>query len=241
MHLHFSHVRDRPLGVQVEQQPPIVNVQQGEAQVNVEQAQPIVDVQQAPPTVDIQQGDAQVQVETTGTPAVSASIAEGAEISTTTEEGAPEVEVTSDGEPTIIVEQEDLEQLAAATAVAVFEIEFAFNSDVLPDAEREAILREVADIVQSTPSAAVLLTGHASAEGDAAYNMQLSKRRVDVVESALVELGVDAAMIRTRSLGGRRTSVALKSASSTPARSAADPPPSPGMRLGGPLGRPFSV
>ena len=51
------------------------------------------------------------------------------------------------------------------------------------------------------PQASLVLQGHADRRGTERYNMGLSERRVDRVKSFLVDLGVPAASIQTKSFG----------------------------------------
>jgi outer membrane protein OmpA-like peptidoglycan-associated protein len=65
-------------------------------------------------------------------------------------------------------------------------IKFAFNSDALP-ADAPAKLAEFGHILSMThhPVLNIDLTGHASSEGDDAYNLDLSRRRAESVKKAI--------------------------------------------------------
>ena len=90
---------------------------------------------------------------------------------------------------------------AATGAIAVLEVEFGFDSAEVPDGARTEVLAEVAGMVGASEGSTVLLTGHASPIGNAAYNLELSERRVGAVAAVLMELGVPDAAISTRAQG----------------------------------------
>ena len=57
------------------------------------------------------------------------------------------------------------------------------------------------DILDKNPKGIVLIQGHASQEGDAEYNLNLSRKRAEAVRSRLIELGVDAARLEVEAFG----------------------------------------
>lgn len=64
-------------------------------------------------------------------------------------------------------------------------IEFASNStEVLPEYENS--LQDVIEALNNEPSSGVIIHGHASLDGDAAYNQRLSERRAKAVASLLM-------------------------------------------------------
>jgi OOP family OmpA-OmpF porin len=82
-----------------------------------------------------------------------------------------------------------------ATGCSIFEEEkvsenlrvlFANNSSVIsnPDAQK---FQEFADFMKRFPSTDAVIEGHASAPGDAAYNMMLSEKRAKAVRTLLIE------------------------------------------------------
>lgn len=82
---------------------------------------------------------------------------------------------------------------------------FAFDrARIRPDAE--AVLAKLAEEIRTRfPGAPVRIEGHTDAKGNEAYNLDLSRRRAEAVESWLVhEGGVDAGRIETRGLGESR-------------------------------------
>ena len=197
--------------VTVEETPPQIDVTQGEPQVSVSQSEPQVAVTQEQPRVDVAQGEPQVTVEQ-AEPQIVSDLAEGADVTATTEEGGPDVSVTQETDPEIVVDESDdpnaeLAVLAALSPISVLEVEFGFDEDVVSDEARDDVLAEVADLVETGDDVRVLLTGYASPIGDEGYNRELSERRVEAVAAALEELGVPGDIIRTRSLGERNEEV----------------------------------
>ena len=96
---------------------------------------------------------------------------------------------------------------AGPEGLAVREVEFGFDSAVVPDDARTSVLADVAEMLGMNADATVLLTGHASPIGDAAYNLKLSERRVAAVAEALLSLGVPEGAISTRAQGERNPEV----------------------------------
>ena len=82
-------------------------------------------------------------------------------------------------------------------------VNFEFDSARLtPDSSE--ILDYVATNLRTTPELQVEVGGHASAEGDAAYNLDLSTRRAHTVRDYLIEAGVSADTIRANGYGETR-------------------------------------
>ncbi|MBC8338555.1 MAG: OmpA family protein [Rhodospirillales bacterium] len=67
---------------------------------------------------------------------------------------------------------------------------FAFDSSAL-DAKAMAVIKEAADTASSAMITRMFLNGNADRSGSSAYNMALSKARVDAVHKALANLGLD--------------------------------------------------
>jgi len=70
-----------------------------------------------------------------------------------------------------------------------------------PKLEPADILVQVADILKENPFQKILVTGHASREGDKAKNQILSEARAQAVVDMLLELGVQPEQIESRAEG----------------------------------------
>jgi OOP family OmpA-OmpF porin len=88
-------------------------------------------------------------------------------------------------------------------AVSKDNIQFEFNSSVLKT-ESYAILDKVISNLNAKKSAKIGLAGHASIEGTAEYNLQLSIDRANAVKMYLVNAGADAKKITVKGYGATR-------------------------------------
>jgi outer membrane protein OmpA-like peptidoglycan-associated protein len=79
-------------------------------------------------------------------------------------------------------------------------IQFDVNSDQLRP-ESMNIIKEIAAALQKQPTLKLRIEGHTDSTGDAAKNMDLSKRRAESVKNALVKLGIAADRLTTDGLG----------------------------------------
>ncbi|WP_231460449.1 MULTISPECIES: OmpA family protein [unclassified Pedobacter] len=87
-----------------------------------------------------------------------------------------------------------------ASNVTGFEkISFDFNSSVLKT-ESYPTLDKLSSVLRENGGKATV-TGYASSEGTAAYNMKLSKDRANSVKTYLVNSGVNASQVTTKGLG----------------------------------------
>lgn len=77
---------------------------------------------------------------------------------------------------------------------------FGFDSSDL-QADTRAMLGELGRELAAVGIRSAAVEGHASAEGDAAYNQKLSERRAEAVRQALVSGGLADAGMRVRGMG----------------------------------------
>jgi outer membrane protein OmpA-like peptidoglycan-associated protein len=78
---------------------------------------------------------------------------------------------------------------------------FDVNSDKIKG-ESAGVLNEIAKVLKENPSVKVKIIGHTDSDGDAAKNLDLSKRRAAAVKEALAkEYGVDATRMQWDGLG----------------------------------------
>ena len=83
---------------------------------------------------------------------------------------------------------------------------FDLDSDV-PKLVPIDILDKVADILLENPEQIVNINGHASQEGNEAYNMRLSLRRAQAVANRLQDMGVPASQIRVNAFSASQAYV----------------------------------
>ena len=73
-------------------------------------------------------------------------------------------------------------------------VHFALGEDYIPTVSHRVIAR-IANVLRKYPSIAVRLVGHTDSRGGYAYNLALSRRRVDAVRGVLLEMGIDSLRI----------------------------------------------
>lgn len=86
------------------------------------------------------------------------------------------------------------------TWTAFGDVLFDFDRATLRE-EEAAKLAELASVLKQNPDYRVELEGYADPRGTDAYNVALSRRRVEAVRMALIESGVPAAAIMTGAYG----------------------------------------
>jgi outer membrane protein OmpA-like peptidoglycan-associated protein len=79
-------------------------------------------------------------------------------------------------------------------------VQFRFSSSELDDGARTSLLDLVREVRQM-PGLLIELEGYADSQGPAAYNVQLSERRVDAVRRYLVQNGIEVSRIHSIGLG----------------------------------------
>jgi len=85
-------------------------------------------------------------------------------------------------------------------AVQFENVLFDYDSAQVSEFER-AKIEAVADFLKQNSGTGVLVEGNCDERGSAEYNMSLGERRALAVRAYLVGLGIDAAIIQTRSNG----------------------------------------
>ena len=79
-------------------------------------------------------------------------------------------------------------------------IHFAYDSAQVADTDRSKV-EAVAEFLKSNPNAAVVLEGNCDERGSAEYNLSLGERRALSARAYLLNLGIDAARVQTKSFG----------------------------------------
>lgn len=90
-----------------------------------------------------------------------------------------------------------------ATSYILHGVNFRYDSAELTP-ESKQVLDSVARLLRSQASGPMEISGHASAEGDAEYNLELSSRRATEVRDYLVSRGVDSDRLLARGYGESR-------------------------------------
>ncbi len=92
------------------------------------------------------------------------------------------------------------QQTERGLLVTLGDVLFAFNkSDLTPQAAPR--LDKLAGFLRQFPDRRLLIEGYTDSVGGDAYNMDLSQRRAQAVQSALVQRGVEASRITARGYG----------------------------------------
>lgn len=80
-------------------------------------------------------------------------------------------------------------------------ISFDVNSDHIKP-ESYGILKEIADALSQNSSTKFRITGYTDSDGDAAYNLKLSKKRAEAVKNCLISnFGIDGSRLSTDGKG----------------------------------------
>ena len=98
----------------------------------------------------------------------------------------------------------DISQILLSTGKYVSHgIQFDTGSDQLRSASMN-VIKEVAAALEKQPALKLRIEGHTDSTGDAAKNLDLSKRRAESVKGALVKLGISADRLTTEGFGQTR-------------------------------------
>ena len=68
-------------------------------------------------------------------------------------------------------------------------------------AEAQTNLERAAEYMRKTPGVQIELRSHSDSEGARTVNLQLSRRRAEVVKDFLVKLGIESRRLRVRAYG----------------------------------------
>ncbi len=82
-------------------------------------------------------------------------------------------------------------------------IRFDYDSTQIAESERSKI-ENVADYLRANARVGVIAEGHCDERGSLEYNMALGERRALAVRAYLIGLGIDGAIIQTKSYGEER-------------------------------------
>ncbi len=79
-------------------------------------------------------------------------------------------------------------------------VQFEYDSTQISGSERGKI-EAVAEYLRANPKVGVIAEGHCDERGSLEYNMALGERRALAVRAYLIGLGIDGAIIQTKSYG----------------------------------------
>ncbi len=108
----------------------------------------------------------------------------------------PRVEKTIKPKPQIVVEK--IKRVLEKSVIW-----FDLNS-VEPKLEPADILEKIAEIMKENPDQRIMITGHASKEGNKETNQRLSEGRAKAIMDALIALGVNPNQMRSQGVGIER-------------------------------------
>lgn len=90
--------------------------------------------------------------------------------------------------------------IADSGRISLYGIHFDFDKDTLRD-DSEPTLAEILRLLRAQPDLRLTVVGHTDAQGGAAYNQDLSRRRAATVVAWLERRGIDAARLASRGAG----------------------------------------
>jgi peptidoglycan-associated lipoprotein len=98
------------------------------------------------------------------------------------------------------------EYCTRCTDVEFAPVYFGFDSTVVPQGEI-AKIDAVAQHLESNPNRVVVVEGNCDERGSNEYNMALGENRSGIIRNYLVQSGIDASRIQTRSYGEEKPAV----------------------------------
>lgn len=93
------------------------------------------------------------------------------------------------------------------TDVAIAPVYFGYDSFQLPGDEI-AKIQQAADVLRRNPGYVLIVEGHCDERGSNEYNLSLGEQRALAVRNYIVNIGIDAQRIQSRSFGEERPAVA---------------------------------
>jgi len=116
--------------------------------------------------------------------------------------GKAHVGTTADSEAVRQARLEDLNaaKKAAEDSISSKKIYFEFDRSELSD-EARSVLKEIAEVLQSSPSFSLDISGHCDERGTIEYNLALGERRARSAKKFLTSLGITGDRISTISYG----------------------------------------
>ena len=142
--------------------------------------------------------------ENEGCPAEGDSLEDKAEaLAIAAEEASKAAKDAEDAE--VKAEGDEKAQFALMTSISS-KIYFALDVYLISDSGKIK-LKEIKALLDSNPSAKLLIEGHASSDGDEDFNTALSNKRAEMVKSVLIEMGVDSLRLSTKSYGEDKPAV----------------------------------
>ncbi len=118
--------------------------------------------------------------------------------------------------------EEDPNAIGMAMDEGMFLAFFDFDRSVLTDSGRKVVAAVAEQALKRNDLRAIRIVGHADTSGPDAYNQRLSERRAASVKAALVEKGVDAALIETSGMGEKSPMVQTPNNTREPANRRAE-------------------
>ena len=92
------------------------------------------------------------------------------------------------------------ENMQIISGVKFENVLFEYDSTQISDSER-AKIEAVAEYLRANPKVGAIAEGHCDERGSLEYNMALGERRALAVRAYLIGLGIDGAIVQTKSYG----------------------------------------